>query len=206
MDFFRRKILVGISILVLSFLIFGCSSKEEQTSPLLSVMKLPLLIHQTNRAQTEPMMMVSYEEGRIEIDVPRDWQVEDTIAGMVMSNPIEGLTVTMRSVPVGQNTGGKEFPIEFYSVDERKEMLGGILTSISKNNEEFQVEISGYTRTKTGKMAAYFRGKDQTGGAYSITFIWKENFIIVTGEASSHESFEKNKFRMENIVKTVRTR
>ena len=73
-------------------------------------------------------------------------------------------------------------------------------------NEDFQIDLSGYTRTKVGQIATYFQGRTESGGAYSLTFIWKENFIIVTAEASSAESFEKNKYRMENIVKTIRTK
>ena len=203
MVIFNKKKVVWASVFLLAFFTTGCGTEKE---PIWETIQLPMLIHKTNLVQIEPTKVVLYELGKIELDVPVEWQVEETIAGLQMSSPREKLVMTMRSAPVGKNPGAGEFPLESYGTNERKIMLAEILKSVSQNNEDFQIDISGYTRTKVGQIATYFQGRTESGGAYSLTFIWKENFIIVTAEASSAESFEKNKYRMENIVKTIRTK
>ena len=200
---FNKKNIFLVGLLLAIFFATGCSGEKEL---ILQKVQLPIVIHKAHVLAAEPTQTIEYEPGKIEMEVPIGWQVEETIAGLQMKSSEEKLVATMRSVPVGQNTGGKEFPIESYSHNEKKIMLAEILKSVSQNNEDFQIDTSGYTRTKAGQTATYFCGRTESGGAYSLTFIWKENFIIVTAEASSVESFKKNKYRMENIVKTIRTK
>ena len=200
---FNKKNIFLVGLLLATVLTTGCGGEKEL---ILQKVQLPIVIHKAHLVVAEPTKTIEYEPGKIEMEVPIGWQVEETIAGLQMKSSEEKLVATMRSVPVGQNTGGKEFPIESYSHNEKKIMLAEILKSVSQNNEDFQIDTSGYTRTKAGQTATYFCGRTESGGAYSLTFIWKENFIIVTAEASSIESFERNKYGMENIVKTIRTR
>lgn len=203
----KKWLIVSILIGILCLLIAGCSGKGSSGE----------------KAEQEPVTLQNWtfdflfgsqvfqnEGTKSELLIPGEWSIENNQYGLSGTSLDGNLIVLMerQTVPPEAHSDLRgTYTLDEYSDMERGFFLTSFKAGFIRSSNGIIEGGSGFLTLDSGHQAAYLIAHSPSPNEpsiYFVTVIYKKDMIIALGMGKTRDEFEKNKNKLERILKTLK--
>lgn len=205
---FKKKVVIlFIFAGVFCLLISGCSGKNSSTE--ITGQEPATLIDWTFDSFFDAQVLKNEKTGS-ELLIPGEWSIEENKYGLSGTSVDGNLIVLMerQAVPPEAHSDLRGiYTLDEYGDIERGLFLTSFKAGFIRSSNGIIEGGSGFLTLDSGHQAAYLIAHSPSPtepSIYFVTIIYEKDMIVAFGMGKTRAEFEKNKGKLEKILKTLK--